>query len=84
MLPLRGFEFAIEPRQARGERGERIFIAAAREDNALQQFLQRHAGLAVEGAGFGLIALAHAHGIHDDEAGLGTGVFAGDGLQISR
>ena len=83
MLSLRGFEFAVEPRQARGERGERIFIAATREDDALKQLLERHAGLAVERAGFGLVALAHANRIDDDETRLGAGVFAGDGLQIS-
>ena len=50
LFPLRGFEFAVEPRQARGERGERVFIAATRKDDALKQLLERHAGLAVEWA----------------------------------
>ena len=81
LLPLRGFEFAVEPREARGERGERVFIAVP-EGDAEQQLLERHGGLAVERAGFGLVALAHADGIDDDEVGLGAGVFAGDGLQI--
>lgn len=38
--------------------------------------------MAIERAGFGLVALAHAHGIDDDEAGLGARIFAGDGLQV--
>ena len=50
LLALRGFEFAVEPRQARGQRRERIFIAATWEDYALKQLPQRHAGLAVERA----------------------------------
>jgi len=64
-LALGGFEFAVEPGEARGEGGERVFVAATGEDDALEQRLQRHGGLAVERAGFGLVALAHAHGVHD-------------------
>ena len=75
-------EFAVEPGEARGQRGERVFVAATREDDALEQRLERHGGLAFERAGFGLVALAHADGIDDDEVGLGAGVFAGHGLQV--
>ena len=39
-------------------------------------------GLLLERAGVGLVALADADGIDDDEVGLGAGVCAGDGLQI--
>jgi len=35
LLPLRGFEFAVEPGEAGGERGERVLVAATGDDDAL-------------------------------------------------
>ena len=41
----------------------RVFVAAGGEDDALQKVFKRDAGLAVEGAGLGLVAFADADGI---------------------
>ena len=74
-------DFAVEPGEASGERGERVFVAFA-QGHAEQQLVEGDGALAFERAGVGLVALAHAHGIHDDEVGLGAGVGAAHGLQI--
>ena len=39
-------------------------------------------GLFLQRTGIGLVALAHAHGVHDDEVGFGPRIRAADGLQI--
>ena len=69
---LRRIELAVEPGEAPGQRRERVFVAAP-ESHAEQQLLERHARLAFERAGVGLVALAHAHGVDDDEVRLGAG-----------
>jgi len=38
--------------------------------------------LLFQGAGIGFVALAHAHGVHDDEMGFHQGIRAADGLEI--
>ena len=54
-------------------------LPRATPSRSLRKF---HGGLALERAGVGLVALADADGIDDDEVGLGARVGAADGLQI--
>ena len=81
LLALLGLQFAVQTREAAGEGGEGVFVALA-EGDAEQELIEADGGLAFQRAGVGLVALADADGIDDDEVGLGVGVCAGDGLQV--
>ena len=63
-------EHAVEACEAAGEGGEGGLIARAHGD-AEQELLEGDGGLALDGAGVGLVALGDADGIHEDEMGLG-------------
>ncbi len=71
----------VEAGEPAGEGRERVFVAFAERD-AEEERGEGDGGLALQRARLGLVALADADGVDDDEVGLGSGVLAGDGLQI--
>ena len=62
-------ELGVQPRQAHGHAGEHLGLHVA-QAHGLQQRVQRHALLLVHRAAVGLVALAHAHAVDDDEVVL--------------
>ena len=66
--------------QAAGEGGEHVLVGVAEADG-LQQLLEADCRFLLHGPGVGLVLLAHADGIDDDEVVLGFGV-RGDRLQV--
>jgi hypothetical protein len=66
--------------QAVGEREHGVVVAAAHR-HALQQVFQRHAGLLLQRAAFGLEGFLHAHGVDQHEAGLGAFCAVADALE---
>ena len=66
---LVGAELALQAGEPAGERGQRVGVGAALGD-VVEQLLQRRRRLAIERVGIGLVLLADADGIHDDEAVL--------------
>ena len=78
---LFGIERLLHARESRGQGREGVFVAFPERDAEEDafEFLGR---LAIERARIGLVALADADGIDDDEVGLGPRFRAGDGLQI--
>ena len=68
--------------EATGKRGEHVVLGVA-EGDGLHQLLEADGGLLFHGARVGLVLLAHAHGIDDDEVILGLGVRR-DALQVVR
>ena len=81
LATLGGIKFAVETCKPAGQGGEGVGIAFA-EGDAEEEFIKLDGGLLLQRAGIGLVTLAHAHGVHDDEMGLHPGVRAADGLQI--
>ena len=69
-----------QPHQAVGEREHGVVVAVA-DGHALQQVLERHAGLLLQRAAFGLERLLHAHGVDQHEAGLGAVGAVADALE---
>ena len=61
-----GRDGAVEPGEAAGEGGERVFAAIAERD-LLEHFLQPDGGQALQRTRLGLVAVADADGIDDDE-----------------
>jgi len=74
-------QLPFQPGQSAGECGEGVFVAFA-EGDAKQEFVELDGGLFLQRTGIGLVALAHAHGVHDDEVGFRPRVRAAHGLQI--
>ena len=48
----------------------------------VSQPVEGDGGLTLQRAAFGLVALAHTDGVHDDEVRLGLGFLARDGLKV--
>jgi hypothetical protein len=80
LVALGGGEFAVQPGQAGGDAAQHLGLHVAQR-HGLQQFVEGHGLLHVHGGGVGLVLLAHAHAIDDDEVVLGAGV-GGHGLQV--
>jgi hypothetical protein len=74
-------EISYQSGEASSQCGEGIFVAFA-ESHAEQEFVKSHRALTFERPGVGLVAFAHADGIHDDEVGFGAGIRTAHGLQI--
>ena len=72
LAELRRREVALQAGQASGKRGERVGVGAALRD-VFEQLLQRGGRLAVERVRVGLVLLADADGVDDDEPLLGLG-----------
>ena len=75
-----GADAVFHSGQAAGDAGDDVIFGVA-EGDGLQQALEADAGLFLHGAGVGLVLLAHADGVDDDEVVLGLGV-GGDGLEV--
>jgi hypothetical protein len=75
-----GVELLGEAHQPVGE-GEHGVVVAAAHGHALQQVLERHAGLLFQRPAFGLEGFLHAHGVDQHEAGLGAVRAVADALE---
>ena len=72
---------AVNSRCRRASRPASVVSASAIDaalGNIFEQLRQRGGGLAVERAGLGLVLLAHAHCIDDDEAIFAAGAWSDD------
>ena len=68
--------------EAAGDAGEHVFLGVAQRDG-LEQLVEGDAGLLLHRPGVGLVLLADADGIDDDEVVFGRGV-GRDGLEVVR
>ena len=75
-----GADAVFHAGEAAGERGEHVVFGVA-EGDGLHELFEADGGLLLHGAGVGLVLLADADGIDDDEVVLGLGV-GGDALQV--
>src|SRR5262249_39690704 len=72
---LRRAELALQPREAAGERGQRVRVDATLGD-VFEDLLEGRRGLAMQSVRGGLVLLTHAHRVDDDEAILHLGAGA--------
>ena len=77
-----GTALLVDTGQAAGERRQVVVLHASGRD-VVEQDLERHAGVLLQRLGVGERLLRHAHAVHDEEVGLGLGVW-GDGPEFIR